>query len=293
MRDRQRGLGLTLFLLLTFGLSWLTQAGLSRRFPEGVPATQMAVLGLIPGLVAVFVCAFVDRRSLRELGLRWGRGGRWYVAAWLLPAALGWAAFGVALLLHQGEFDTGFFQLNTALYLQQGGGSLPNPTATGLGVILFSLTLSLLPATLAGLGQEFGWRGYLLPRLLPLGRLPALLITGALAGLWYLPIMLHGTPTASGRVVGAVLLVGGHALFGVLLGWLRLASESVLVASVGRGSLEGPAAMPLALLRDRNDLTTGLTGLIGQALLLLFLLGLWRVRVLQIREPISEGDTHG
>jgi hypothetical protein len=40
------------------------------------------------------------------------------------------------------------------------------------------------------LGNEYGWRGYLLPRLMPLGRWPAYVVTGLLWGISILPAVL-------------------------------------------------------------------------------------------------------
>ena len=41
-----------------------------------------------------------------------------------------------------------------------------------------NLTVMNVPGILLGLGEEFGWRGFLLPRLLPMGRLRAILVVG-------------------------------------------------------------------------------------------------------------------
>jgi len=38
-------------------------------------------------------------------------------------------------------------------------------------------------------GEEFGWRGYLLPRLAPLGGISAAIITGVIWGLWHTPVI--------------------------------------------------------------------------------------------------------
>src|SRR5690606_10039592 len=41
-------------------------------------------------------------------------------------------------------------------------------------------------------GEELGWRGFLVPALRPLGTWPALLISGAIWGLWHAPVILLG-----------------------------------------------------------------------------------------------------
>ena len=41
-----------------------------------------------------------------------------------------------------------------------------------------------------GIGEEIGWRGYLLPHLMKLGQLRASITTGFLHGVWHLPLLL-------------------------------------------------------------------------------------------------------
>ncbi len=57
-----------------------------------------------------------------------------------------------------------------------------------------AVALNLLAAfavgTLFALAEEVGWRGYMLPRLMGYGVLPAMLLTGLLHGVWRLPLML-------------------------------------------------------------------------------------------------------
>lgn len=58
-----------------------------------------------------------------------------------------------------------------------------------VGLLLLSLVLGPTVFAVMFLGTELGWRGYLLPRLMPLGRWPAYLITGALWALSYVPLI--------------------------------------------------------------------------------------------------------
>jgi membrane protease YdiL (CAAX protease family) len=93
---------------------------------------------------------------------------------------------------------------------------------------------------LAGLGEEMGWVVYLLPRLEPhIGRSRALLVAGAIRGLWHWPVLFGPVLArylAGGRSVGLLVLAGvaiaiqlviSNALFGVLFGWVWYKTESL------------------------------------------------------------------
>jgi membrane protease YdiL (CAAX protease family) len=56
---------------------------------------------------------------------------------------------------------------------------------------LLDVVVSIVIVTLmGGIGEEIGWRGYMLPHLLKLGATPALLISGFAHGLFHLPAIL-------------------------------------------------------------------------------------------------------
>jgi membrane protease YdiL (CAAX protease family) len=100
-------------------------------------------------------------------------------------------------------------------------------------LVLFTLTLSL--------GEELGWRGYLLPRLLPLGRTPALLVTGLVWAAWHLPLI-YLTPLyhADGNrwivvPLFVVTIVAGSFVFG----YLRLWTDSVWPAALAHSAHNG------------------------------------------------------
>lgn len=113
--------------------------------------------------------------------------------------------------------------------------------ATGGFWLIFPLVLllNLVLATLSNsLGEELGWRGYLLPKLRALGPLRASALTGLLHALWHLPVMLL-TPlyhAEGSRLVVLPLFVLSVTLAGIFFGHLRLGSGSVWPAALGHSA---------------------------------------------------------
>lgn len=101
-------------------------------------------------------------------------------------------------------------------------------------VLMVGIGLSIL----ASFGEEIGWRGYLLPRLLSLGRTRALLVSGLLHGLFHLPLILL-TPFYHGlgnRFIVVPLFILALTAAGVWYGYLRLTSQSVWPAAISHTS---------------------------------------------------------
>nr|WP_228531146.1 MULTISPECIES: CPBP family intramembrane glutamic endopeptidase [Myxococcaceae] len=113
------------------------------------------------------------------------------------------------------------------------------------------------------LGEEWGWRGYLLPRLLPWGTWRALLAHGALWGLWHAPVVLQGYNYPQHPVAGVGFMVVSCVLLGVLFGWLRLASGSVWPCVIAHGSLNALAPAVMLLPRAGAAWDTAEVGVLG------------------------------
>ncbi len=99
----------------------------------------------------------------------------------------------------------------------------------------FRLVVNIILGTLlGGLGEEIGWRGYLLPRLAAMGAGRASLATGFAHGVWHLPLILL-TPFyhSEGQILLIVpLFLVTLTLGGGVYGWLRLSSASVWPAAL-------------------------------------------------------------
>lgn len=105
--------------------------------------------------------------------------------------------------------------------------AVPSSTGSVIGGIPHFL-IGLIISLFFTLGEEVGWRGYLLPRLLTLGTRPAVLLTGLLHGIFHLPLILL-TPFYHGegnRLIIVPLFLLTLTLAGVVFGYLRLTTNS-------------------------------------------------------------------
>ena len=175
-----RSSNIAAFLALAFGLSWIVWLGV--WWAAGRPTSLTAT----PMLIAVYAGSFGPGLAGAVLSAREGRLREW--ATGFLRWRMGW--LGVAAIAL--PLPLAVLGLTVAL------GYAPVPQE-GVPPVLSYLTLfpavvlnGVVTAVLGAgpLGEEGGWRGYLLPRLLDrLGEVPASLMLGVIWSAWHLPIM--------------------------------------------------------------------------------------------------------
>lgn len=243
------------FILLAFAWSWgLGFAG--NKMKEALPALSVALMilaGFGPSLAAVVVVAL----STGTAGLRgwvrrcfaWRIDAGWYLLAFLAPPAL----------------MVGALALHAAL-----GGSLPAlPALSQIPLVVANFGLVLLIG--GPLGEEFGWRGYLMPALTArMNWRAASLLIGVIWGAWHLPLFfIADTPQAQMPMAVFLLNILAGA---VLFGWLfERTGCSVLPALVLHTSLNAYAGIlgivPTAATAKPYLIVTGLLVVLAVILL--------------------------
>ncbi|MBP2367515.1 membrane protease YdiL (CAAX protease family) [Pseudonocardia parietis] len=235
--DRPDLRSIAAFLVLAFGLAWLVALPLWIGDGLADPAfTPTAMLMMTtPSIAAVLVVFFVERplHRARALGL-WplrplGRLSGWVAAGIAVSMAMVLLALPVGALLGVYPADfTGLSGFRQALQDQVGPGQVPGSVGVLVAAQLALIPVAAFVGVLPALGEEIGWRGWLLPKLMPLGPLPAILVSGVVWGTWHTPVLLLGYnyPHAPGWLAVASMSAM-CILVGAVLGWLRLRSGSV------------------------------------------------------------------
>jgi uncharacterized protein len=172
------------FLAYLFTWSnWLPQALTSRGLTSiQVPGFLTILAGYGPALAAIIVASLAyGRQGLRELFgrlLRWRVGIQWYLIALLLPALVTFLAISINNLTGgpSPDFSVAGFPFG--------------PAETPLWQKLIILFLVFMLG-FDGLGEELGWRGFALPKLLErYSTFISSLILGALWAIWHFPYAL-------------------------------------------------------------------------------------------------------
>ncbi len=178
---------------------------------------EEASFAVVFGLMWLPLLVSVGLRLLaREPLLELGRAESGLGAAYGVPAACAAFTYGAALAVGAVHFQA------------PAEAGADASLSTWAVAALLDATLGVLLGMILAFGEEVGWRGYLVPRLVA-GRVPgALALSGAVWGLYHLPLIVRGAYASSDLPwISAALFMATIVPAGVFFGWLRLASGSV------------------------------------------------------------------
>lgn len=261
------------FTILAFALAWLL--ALPLWLGDGLASPWFTLVATAtmttPTIAALVVVFFVERPRQKAwaLGLWPLRPVRrvlgYGVLGIFVSIALVLVALPVGALLGVYPADfANFSAFQQVLDEQTGAAEIPIPIGALIVLQLVTLPLAALINLVPALGEELGWRGWLLPKLMPLGTLPALLVSGVIWGLWHAPLILLGYnyPDAPGWL-GLSAMVAMCVLVGVVFGWLRLRSGSVWPAALAHAAFNGAGATFLLFARAGEHVDTTQATILG------------------------------
>lgn len=259
---------LIVYLVVALGLPWLVTLplylsgkGLAHGYFTPIALAMMAT-PMISALITVFA---VERYPMtakdgqisgwQRLGLTFTKPYRrffgYFVLAWLGTILLVFLALVTSSWFGFYRFDfenlSGLQSILVEKAISQGSPEdAANVGATVHEVMfaqiissIFFSFLNIIPA----LGEEVGWRGWLMPHLSRLGVLPTIVFSGIIWGLWHLPLLALGyNYPGKNLLISAGAMVGMCTVIGALFYWVRLRSRSVWPAAMAHGALNGSAS---------------------------------------------------
>jgi len=202
-----------------------------------VSTIALAPAYMFSPLVAGLVVCLTRDVSLSTVGLRVGRP-RWLAAAVGCSVALVGLMLALALAVPGIGLETGVDPIR--------GVDLPGGIAGLAAALALAVVLGATVNAVFAFGEEFGWRGYLLWELAPLGFWKASLAIGALWGVWHAPVIAAGYNFPDFPLVGIGVMTAACIAFSPVYTYLTVRAESVLAAALLHGVFNGSAGLVVA-----------------------------------------------
>jgi len=263
--DRKR---VWIFLAFAFGIAWAGALVVYLTGGYTGPSATWLIAGLVMPAPAVahVLTRLVTGEGWRDVGLRpQKRRWRYWLLAWIGTPIL--VVLGLAV-----------YYLVLPSYWDGTMSAAKGPMPAGLPMdpqlfILVSIVQGIVIAPLINglftFGEEFGWRAYLQPKLMPLGGRKAMLLMGVIWGVWHAPIIMmghnYGTAYAGAPFVGPLGMIWFCFVVGTFFGWLTLKGGSVWPAVIAHAALNGMANLPAFFTQGKPNLLIGptVTGLLA------------------------------
>lgn len=242
-------------------------------------ATILLAANMFAPAVANIATRLITREGWSKTFLRPNlrRGWPFYLAAWLLPLMATIVGGAIYYLLFPGRFDP------SMQWAQETGviAATTDPWMVVMGRQVLDSLLYTPIAMFLMLGEEFGWRAYLLPKLMPLGPRKAVVLVGVIWAVFHWPAILMGFEYGVGYwgapVVGLLLFVLIGIFASAVFAWVTLRSGSVWPACIAHVSNNGASLLMAILFMGEWDpligpSTSGIVGMLGYAVLALLIL---------------------
>lgn len=240
------------FLAITFILTWVIAFGLMIQDGYKNPYAIVIIMGcMFMPAIGVILTTIITKGSIKDVWIKPNLKGniKYYLIAWLLPFLLIILGIVVYYLVFPGNFDGSMSTMINATkeQLSSAGQSIPSDNQLK-AMLLTQIATSIFVAPVINfipcLGEELGWRGYLLPNLLEkFTPLKATIISGVIWGIWHTPMIAMGHnyglgyPTAP---LGGIFAMTIFCIFaGSILSYVTLKTKSCIPAVISHAMING------------------------------------------------------
>lgn len=249
------------FLVLNFGSSTIFYYLMGSAGDVGVDGGIYVTLLMYCPAAAAIITSLIFYRSIRDFG--WKPGKVKYLAlGYVIPIVIATISYGLFWLFVSGSFT----------------GHLPQ-----YNLIYFVLVGTFIEIITGALGEEIGWRGFLVPQMAKITSFTKMaFITGIIWALWHFPLIIFANYNAGVPLCYSLPLFTSTVIgLSFILAWLRLKSGSLWPAVLLHASSNLFVQSLFDPLTTQTGITryiVGETGILFAAILLLVGLIFWWMR---------------
>ena len=271
-----------LYVGITFAMTWIyclfvIYPLMNDTTLSGVPAVSVQLLvaaAMFFPAIGVLLTRLITKEGFQNAWLRPHLKGnlKTYLLAWFGPGILTFLGMGIYFLVFPGSFDPEFgYFIETLESMGEAAETIPMPMPVLMLVqTMQALFLAPILNFVTCFGEEWGWRGYLLPKLSEkLPPLPMLLVSGVVWGLWHAPLTIIGHNYGVGYpgfpFTGIFAMCCFCIVMGVFLSYITMKVKSCIPAILAHGAINGIGTIGIYFTKDGGNPFIGPapTGIIG------------------------------
>jgi membrane protease YdiL (CAAX protease family) len=219
--------------------------------------------------IAAFLTSKIYKEPWFTFEEVFGNLNRWIVIALFSPIVWTMLTILVSFLLIKNiSFNphlTGAVEINDDISLYYKPGIISHISFDPLGTLIVTLFQGLGQAwaysMLFALGEELGWRGYLLKKVEYLGFWKSVFIIGPIWGLWHYPLILQGYNYPSNPLLGVPMMMLACTAITPFMIYLRKKSNSIWAPALFHGSFNSLGV--IAFMPIHGTTSTFFVGFLG------------------------------
>lgn len=196
-------------------------------------APDLSLIGVLGSMLAASICAFIFASSMTSQNRHFHK-----IIAWRISAR--WWCFAL--------FVPSVFHLLGTIFLwatTQDMSILLTPDLTVSDWLFYSARAMLYTLFIVAVGEEVGWRGYMLPKLMQrYSLLMSSVILGLIWGGWHLPLFFNGFYSHSPESIIGYLLIG--PIYAILFTWFYIKTDGNLLLIIVLHTMMNSTALFLA-----------------------------------------------
>ncbi len=250
---------IAIFIVLTFLISWFYEflvvlPVMGGSFGAMSPAMVQLCIAAVMFVPAL--CVVLTRLITKEgfshsfiMPIQFKKTWKWWLVGWFGPVVL--IAIGTVFyfIVRPDDFDSSLSVVRS-LFVQGATDASALTQSSIFTLIMVQIVSGIFFAPALNFfvcfGEEWGWRGYLLPHMLEdHGIVTTLVVTGCVWGLWHAPLIMMGHNYGFGYwgypYTGILMMCFMSVCLGVFNSYLTIKSGSCLPAVFAHGSMNGLA----------------------------------------------------
>jgi uncharacterized protein len=261
-----------IYLLLTFIIAWIIFMLipiLGLTYGQGSSIYIVASAMFAPAFSSILT-RLITKEGFKNMCLKPNFKGhlKAYLAVYFAPTVLILLSAALYFLIFPSSFDSGFSTLKQMA--ASGGKANYSPINILLISILEIVIIGPFVNIVPTMGEELGWRGYLLPKLRCFFKdRSALVITGCIWGLWHLPVIVMGHNYGKAYFgypwLGILEMVVFCVSLGIIEGYISIKLKSAIPAAMIHSTVNAGAALPVLMIKGSYNSLLGpsITGIVG------------------------------
>lgn len=269
------------FVGVTFLLTWIMEFWLMLNGGLQNPSsTVIIIICMLMPAVGAIITVLISKEKLKDLWIKPKFKGniKYYLLAWLMPVALIVVGSVLYYLIFPSQLDLNMTNIinTTKEQLKALGQAIPSDSELKtlmIVQIISSLFMAPIINFIPCIGEELGWRGYLLPNLLEkYSAVKATLISGIIWGLWHAPVIAMGHNYGLGYIgypIGGIFAMTLFCIFlGSVFSYVTIKVKSCIPAVIMHAMINGFSTLGIMFMSINNTVVNPFigpvpTGIIG------------------------------